>query len=304
MIVTRYPDKTTLLDLKNPDFECKEPPKFPYKYYTGGFAFIDGSPMYCGGLAGDPYISKQCYMLQSRNWIKTGVEMDIAAYSVGRGNVVINNKLLISGGDGEYSIGRKTSNELISTTGKIDLPDLPQKLRSHCNVLLNNTHLLTTGGTKGRDCDSKKTFILNLETKIWTDGPEMLENRCQHSCPKVKVGDDQEFVLIYGGDQGPNGAVSSEYLNVLDIGSGWKKGPDLAKKLELNAEIISPDMKEIYSLGGYEKANSDIHKWSCTGSSIDSCKWELLDRKLPHGDWQPLAIQIPDDTLANQMCNN
>ena len=302
MYVTRYPDKTTLLDLKNPDFECKEPPKFPYKYFAGGFAIIDGSPMYCGGIGGDPNVSKQCYILQSRKWIQTGVEMDSPGYSVGRGNVVINNRLLISGGNN--AVGRKPSNELISTTEKIDLPDFPQNLWLHCNVLLNNTHLLTTGGTKGRDCDSKKTFILNLETKIWTDGPEMLENRCNHGCPKVKVGDDQEFVIIYGGDQESNGAVSSEYLNVLDIGSGWKKGPDLAKKLSRNAEIISPDMKEIYSLGGYYQANSDIHKWSCTGSSIDSCKWELLDRKLPHGDWQPLAIQIPDDTLANQMCNN
>ena len=289
-----------LIHVKNPDFECKEPPQFPLKYYTGQGAFIDGFPMFCGGIAGDPYVSKQCYKLQNRTWIPTGVEMDAPGYSQGRGNVVIDNKLLISGGNN--AVGRKSSNELIGTTEKIDLPDFPQKLWLHCNVLLNKTHLMATGGTKYRDCDSKKTFILNLETKEWTDGPEMLEKRCLHGCPKVKVGDDQEYVLLYGSVK----VDSTEYLNVLDIGSGWKKGPDLPKGMSRFADTTSPDMKETYSFGGAPRAvQNDIFKWNCTGSTIDSCKWQILDMKLTHGFADRfIAIQIPDDTLANEMCNN
>ena len=120
MIFSRYADSSMLIDVKNPDFECKEPPQFPFKYFTGQGAFIDGFPMFCGGIAGDPYVSKQCYKLQNRTWIPTGVEMDAPGYSVGSGNVVIDNKLLISGGNN--AVGRKSSNELIGTNEKIDLP--------------------------------------------------------------------------------------------------------------------------------------------------------------------------------------
>ena len=93
----------------------------------------------------------------------------------------------------------------------------------------------------------------------------------------------------------------------MDIGSGWKKGPDLPKRIKGFADTTSPDMKETYSFTG-ENAAKDIFKWNCTGSTIDSCKWQILDMKLTHahgGNGQGvIAIQIPDDTLANEMCNN
>ena len=297
-----------LVDVKNTDFECKEPPQFPFKYRTGQGAFIDGAPMLCGGNGGTPYLLKHCFMLQNREWIPTGIEMEAARYGLGRGNVVIDNKLLVSGGNNET--GRQVGNELISTTGKIDLPDFPMKLWLHCNVLLNKTHLMTTGGTGGSSCDNKKTMILNLETKKWTDGPDMVDKRCQHGCAKVKVGDDgQEYVLAYGSENSVNSnnnLFSTEYLNVLDIGSGWKKGPDLPIQVSRMAFTTSLDMKEHYTFGGVN-GEKDIMKWSCTGSTIDSCNWQVLDMKLAYGHgWNqaPMAIQIPDDTLANQMCNN
>ena len=94
------------------------------------------------------------------------------------GNVILNGKLLASGG--KYSGRREPTNELLGLETKTMLTKLPKYLYGHCAVQVDEAQLMILGGFHG--LYRRETLIYNLETHAWTDGPPMLDSRYGSCC--------------------------------------------------------------------------------------------------------------------------
>lgn len=106
------------------------------------------------------------------------------------------------------------------------LADLPLNLTGHCNILINDTTLLTTGGYKGTNhVYSNETYFYNIEKKLWTKGPSLNQARTYHGCMKTFVG-NKTILLVTGGLIDHGNAVSSsiEYLDLHTNNLTWKSG--------------------------------------------------------------------------------
>ena len=149
---------------------------------------------------------------------------------MGVGNVVINKKLLLSGGSPSSS---SRSSVLIDVSSSESIEDLPIGISGHCMVLLNTTHYMVTGGSvfNGNRMDkSSKTFIFDLTSQHWSDGPSMLEPRTSHGCVHMMLG-DKPIIWVTGGNgdgshlgSGYNHLQTTEYLDLHNLGEGWKSG--------------------------------------------------------------------------------
>ena len=131
------------------------------------------------------------------------------------GNIVINGKLWISGGD--YG-SQLASTELVTEQSVMQSSDLPFAGAGHCSVFLDRTRIMTIGGYSGKYRD--ETYIMDTTTSKWTPGPRLNKARRYHACAKVKIG-DKSFVVVTGG----RGAYTSvECLNITNMDQGWKNG--------------------------------------------------------------------------------
>ena len=91
--------KTRIIDPKNADFVCDNFPDYPIEKGYGVGGVVEGNvPLICGGLGGLEFRDvRQCFMLINRQWKESGL-MDMGRSLMGVGNIVINQKLLLSGG--------------------------------------------------------------------------------------------------------------------------------------------------------------------------------------------------------------
>lgn len=232
----KYPSKiglkTRIIDPKNADFVCDNFPDYPIEKGYGVGGLVEGNiPLICGGYGGLELFRdvRQCFMLVSRQWKESG-SMDRGRSNMGVGNVVINKKLLLSGGSPSSS---SRSSVLIDVSSSESIEDLPIGISGHCMVLLNTTHYMVTGGSvfNGNRMDkSSKTFIFDLTSQHWSDGPSMLEPRTSHGCVHMMLG-DKPIIWVTGGNgdgshlgSGYNHLQTTEYLDLHNLGEGWKSG--------------------------------------------------------------------------------
>ena len=80
-----------------------------------------------------------------------------------------------------------------------------------CTIKIDDITLMTTGGNQpGSWVDT--TWIYNFETKQWTSGPKMNNERDGHACAKFDLGG--ETVLMVSGGYKSGGYIDSvEFLN-------------------------------------------------------------------------------------------
>ena len=107
---------------------------------------------------------------------------------------------------------------LIVTKG----PELPWKFYRHCATQINSTHGILIGG-QGR---LKGSLIVDLNNNFkMSTGPDLAGiGRRDHMCTKFSYMNGN-YVLVAGGkdlDNIPN--LTTEILNVNDIGRGWTPG--------------------------------------------------------------------------------
>ena len=261
--------------------------------------------MICGGMTDDRYrYENRCYKFLDKRWVETN-RMSQARGGAGSGGVIIDNKLLASGGS--YS----RSQELIGLTTKSSFPDLPSRassLSGHCIVQYNdNKNLMVLGGHSARY--NRHTYIFDMKTQRWTDGPDMHDRRMAFGCTKVKVG-AKEYIMAVGGatlgDDVPGNTQNSiEYLDVSDMDSGWVRGHPLPRRNSFFAMVTTPEADEVYMLGGEWLGKYNM-KWSCQDSTLDSCRFQWLkdgnefitmrQSRISH-----VAIPLPEE-LAYDIC--
>ena len=132
--------------------------------------------------------------------------------SFSTGNLVINGSLLISGGiDCDSQSLALDSTMLISKDSIMNSFKLPMGLTGHCSVYMDNENIIIIGGNR-----SAKTFILNILTGSWKNGPELNEPRQFHACGTVLLG-TKNVIFVTGG-------TTTEFLNLSDEKLTWQKG--------------------------------------------------------------------------------
>ena len=179
----------------------------------------DNKAIICGGFNYDNReTTADCFSLgPEKMWTQTESLLKTPRYDMSTGNIIINNRLWISGGLDES--GRELSTtELVNEDQSLKSEDLPVDVYGHCSVLLNRTRIMTIGGWSG--WNRRETNILDLTTNNWTPGPKLNKGRTSHGCAKMTIG-DKDLVVVTGGDVTEK---SVEYLDLTDMDQGWKRG--------------------------------------------------------------------------------
>ena len=176
-------------------------------YGVGGM--IGNVPLICGGnkgYSGSRTFHGDCYMLKGKQWIKNG-SLDQPRSSIGTGTIVMDNELFTNGGILDEDKSYSKSNEKIGLTSKSKLPDLPKSRFDHCNIPINDTHYIITGGKEGLGSfwengdDSTKTLIFDKNTNTFSEGPSLNQARQAHGCFSAKIG-FRQVLFVTGGKYG------------------------------------------------------------------------------------------------------
>jgi len=297
---------TEIIDVEDASFNCTVS-QFPIGEgeVTGGLVgngeatggLVGDSPLICGGgfySNSGWQFQKSCYSLKEDGTWKLESNLNTARRSAANGEVIINNKLVIAGGNNGYH--RLDTIEVVApNTRSRTLPiRLPVAMRSSCIVPWDTNTFFIIGGYSG--VTRSQTYFFNMANNTYTNGPSLLTARSTFACHTMKI-NGEDFIIVAGG----YGAFkSTEYLQKANYGSGWKKSVDLPVKLAEHAIVASKDNKVLYTIGNWYSP-SDIYKFSCT-NSITNCSWTKIPTQLQFGRWKSVAMTIPD-TLANKLCS-
>ena len=291
---------------------------------------IGNTPMICGGLVehrvfdenwndggkDDVNIDK-CYVLKNKQWIESSMKLTHPSCDFGTGSVVVEDKLLVSGGRDFLVLPNPEFDRFywINEEEKSDEAFLPSSFRSHCNILINSTLLLQTGGVQNcpdlcypYDEVKEDTYFYDISSGQWREGKRMKLPRQRHGCSQVTVGGKQ-IAIVAGGmavhvwqweyQDKASPVDSFEYLQMDDIEKGWIKGP---KKLPFKGlgfvMVTSFDNMRTYITGG-----PYILEFVCDKPTPEECYFQnkldggqLMKERIEH-----IAFPIPD-YLVNELC--
>ena len=228
--------------MNDPGFNC-DLPDFPTEigYAAGGI--VNGIPTICGGAfsnisddGSETILTKykDCYAFQNRAWNKAGKSLVEPKFYFGTGNVVIKDKLLIHGGLTEdiqdMTFSFADSSEWIgSNTQSSPLHTLPAAVGSHCNIRINNTHFMMTGGmvplgiaklTNDTNVTGN-TYFCQTDLKC-SPGPRLNHPRKSHGCYQRTISGKQ-FLFVIGGYIDNHIANSSHDVEFLDMSENSSK---------------------------------------------------------------------------------
>ena len=289
---------TIIIDLKDDKIDCtlSDYPSTRMHYGTGGIVEAE-IPMVCGGYDGDATFFKDCHKFLDNTWIAAG-KIETGRSSMGSGNIVINGNLLLSGG----FVGTKDldSSVLIDSSSTMELKDLPIEISTHCNVRMNSSHMMVTGGYSYDGGRRSETLLFDLTKEEWADGPSMRAERSSHGCAQMALG-DKTIIWVTGGWDGSRSIQFTEYLE--DLNQGWQSGPDLPYPLSSHRMVALEDFKSIYITGGDGRQNNgEILQLQCSGSTPDTCAFKPSALNVKVDRQAHIALPI-SNALADKLCN-
>ena len=239
---------TEIVDLSNHGFNC-DLPDFPLEIAYAAGGIVNGIPTICGGAYsnisqddGSETIldkNKYCYAFQNRSWNKMGKSLVEPKFYFGTGNVVMKDKLLIHGGltkdiqDTTFSFA-ESSEWIGSNTKSSPLDTFPAAVGSHCNIRINKTHFMMTGGmvplgnakVTNRTKVTGNTYYCQMDLKC-SPGPRLKHPRKSHGCYQKSISGKQ-YLFVIGGyirNHIPNSTHDVEYLDMSDASKRqWELG--------------------------------------------------------------------------------
>ena len=227
--------------MRDPNFNCSAGlPDFPIAtaYAVGGV--VNNIPIICGGGYGTIYDdnhdesiqnkTKKCYKFQAREWKEMEKGIDEPKFYFGTGNLVIKEeeeKFLIHGGLTEF-IQDKSSRFADSSewfgnnTHSLYNDTLP--VGGHCNIQINDTHFMVTGGLIPNGKTSKVTnktyFCHTTNLTKCSPGPSLNIERRAHSCFQKA-----QYLYVVGGYITPNRTTPDTDVEYLHLGDkNWTVG--------------------------------------------------------------------------------
>ena len=173
---------------------------------------------------------EQCYSLINKEWkLEPNMKLHKPLSAMGTGNIVIDQKLLITGG---WDVGFDPSAEeymyLLGHSSKTILRRMPEALYGHCNIHLNKSHLMVIGGANTNFDWGRETYYYNLDTNEWTRGKDLTDDRRNLACSLANI-NGKLVIFATGGENGEpfhgyDPLRSVEFLEVDSPDKGWKKG--------------------------------------------------------------------------------
>ena len=289
-----------VIDLGDPSFTCDRSLPMPYKRTDGNAAIIDNVPILCLGYSGGSTVVS-CEKLDLEEWKwKEATKLKEVRGQPQRGRVIVNNKLLLSGGKQNDFTPRIVKTELASLNDTTYYIDVPDTLVRGCNIQINDTHMLIT-----MNYQTGLTYFQNLITGELTDGPVMnVKQRSDHGCTKFQY-KGQNMALVAFGYYRP----SVEVLNLDNPESGWDinlvESYDGADTGGLMYPELITVQNTVYMFGGRNPSFGDnqftnkIVKLVC---GEETCKF------VPHGNMklerQGTNVLPLTEDLANKLCSD
>ena len=176
---------------------CDYLPNYPEAKNYGATGGLIGNDIYvsCGGKMWKyGKTSDRCYKFGSTTPIATMIKSRRYPASV-----VVNDKLLVAGGDNENEEALKSTEWIDPYTGSVESgPDLPKQSYAPCLILVNSTAAIIIGGWPN---PQNKTWLYNFERGYqgWLAGPQLNTGRYAHACSIVKdSADDSKTIVIAG----------------------------------------------------------------------------------------------------------
>ena len=307
---------TEIIDLHSDQFTCNGLPDFKKDMVNGVAGIVNGVPMVCGGsiykkgvISDDTDV---CFVLRNKEWMTIDHRLRNPGMHFGRGNVVVDDQIFVSGGwqdlndwpnepalEETYFMGENTQSNYHGY--------MPFKAYDHCNVLLNDTHILQTGGAIkfGEREASKTTYFFDFSLKNWTQGPDMIGGRREHGCSQVLLGGKQ-IVFVAGGRSTSDGAYWSyqlktvEYLDMKNIEMGWRKTINLPEAHCPLAMITSLDNRKAFII------NDKTVIWAmvCDEPLPERCYFTDQEGsgRLAMGRLEPIVLPI-SESLVEELCS-
>jgi len=298
--------RTEILNLKNHKFTCPGLPDYPIEMAYGAGGMIGIVPLICGGQKGNfgsITFYADCYTLRGRQWIKNG-SLDQPRTKMGTGTIAMNNALFINGGVFDENRSYSKSNEKIGLNSKSKLPDLPKSRYSHCNIPINDTHIIITGGAEDGSYTTK-TLIFDINAKTFSEGPRLNQARQDHGCFNTKIG-NRQVMFVTGGYYDGYNLDTTEFLDLSQPELGWSfAGQNLPFKVHLHRMVQTPDAKSVYLTGGYDGSNGQysnkILEMKCPNQTPESCVFNEIPTKLKYPRRGHIALSITEE-LAKELC--
>ena len=184
IIATGFPTeasrRTEIFDLANPDNDCHVP-EFPIEVEGSVTGFIGGQEYVCGGYPS----TNQCYNLISGELASFKLHFPRTGAAS-----VSSDVFYIFGGvnENEHDLN---SYEVISEESHT-VYDLPFTWSYGCSVWIEYDMIMLIGGLQDGIWESK-TWLLNLTSKEWTQGPAMNQPRSSFGCASIK-----SSVVVFG----------------------------------------------------------------------------------------------------------
>jgi hypothetical protein len=200
-------------------------------------------------------------------------------------------KLLITGGyNGKYL----NSAEMFSKE-KSSVPSLPVSIEEHCMVTVNLTTVMVIGGFQNGQ-DSAKTFYLTLGEDRWTEGPELKNQRRDHSCGLIRKNkENKDMSIIVVGGQNKSPYMSS--VEILDEGSQeWRTGPELPFGID-NSQLVEDQNGGVVLIGGASFAIGNLNSLYLLSHGGQDSEWTKINKMVKIGRREHTAFLIPDNIV-------
>ena len=189
-----------------------------------------------------------------------------------------------------------------SQSDPVEITQFPDDLEllRHCNVMLNSTSFMLTGGEDHQIEYRSETLIYDFISQEWTKGPKMIHDRIAHGCVKL----DKVIWVTGGWDKEDRFVKSTEFLELDKLNEGWKEGTELPYSVAHHKMVASEDMKTAYITGGHNPyyANEDILELICTESSPSSCTFKLSKSNIKINRSSHVALPISNE-IAEELCS-
>ena len=223
-----------ILDLENQGRSCSASVNFPVgvqNAIAGGFK--DSGIVQCGGQNSDYASSatEKCYYLaQDGTFHEATFSLQTKRYDAS--SVALPNGTFVVIGGVDYNYNSLKTIEIIDTVnGDVSVPQqtLPEPIRGHCSILVNQNVILIIGGYSGSW--SSKTTFFDLQTLKSTPGPEMSIERYAFGCATMT-----SKVIVAGGWLSSSTLTeTSEILALESNNPSWQLG-----KLNIIENLLNP----------------------------------------------------------------
>ncbi len=250
---------------------CTTLPKYPVKINGNSAALFEGKLISCAGAAD---ANNQCYIFDpvAKIWSDSGATATTPHHR-GKGMTEVGGILLIS-------VGKRT--ETWDGSQLSAGPDIPTTMRGyHCQATVNRTHVFfansATGGTGGGD-----TYLLNWETKEWTQLADLERKRSNPACGVAHSQDKGTEIIVTS-----LGASDIFSINTMQ----WRVGPTIQETSSLSGHAVAQFSSTFMIIGGHENGKQ-ILKYNAATETFDVQPQVL---KLPRG--YTTAVPVPDSMV-------